>query len=97
MPWVNTDPANERVEFILEWQRRWDEVVRRYIDGRRSLEAMQERTRRPRNSPNAVTSTLPAYLDDLRLERGIAPAPYTPTAVDVPGVNSGRDVPGCTS
>src|SRR5688572_5574145 len=25
MPWSSTDPAKERIKFVLEWERRWDE------------------------------------------------------------------------
>src|SRR5688572_13217008 len=40
MPWVKTDPAKERVKFILEWERRWDEG-----EGRVKFTAIDDCTR----------------------------------------------------
>ena len=89
MPWAKTDVAKERVKFILEWERRWEETegkvnlselcrvfgvtrqnghkwVKRYLESQRSLEAMQERSRRPRNSPNTVPPIIQDFVVEAR-------------------------------
>ena len=77
MPWKETDVMKERVKFVLEWEKRWNDGegllnfselcrelgvsrqvgydwVNRYREARFDVEAVKERSRRPRSSPMRV-------------------------------------------
>ncbi len=82
MPWKATDSMKERTKFVLEWERRWNEVegglinmaelcrmfgvsrqtgytwVNRYRESNNDLAAVEERSRRPKTSPNAIAPEL---------------------------------------
>jgi transposase InsO family protein len=78
MAWKETDVMKERVKFVLEWERRWNESegqvnvselcrmfgisretgyywLRRYREAGHDLAALQQRSRRPKSSPTAVS------------------------------------------
>src|SRR5215472_10036567 len=85
MPWSDTNVSKERVRFVLEWERRWNEgegvvnmselcrefgisrecghkTIRRYVNGGRELDAIEERSRRPHRSPRATDDSVRAVI-----------------------------------
>jgi hypothetical protein len=55
MPWKATDAMKERVNFVLEWERRWD-WVKRHRDAGLSPNALEEKSRRPLTNPHAISA-----------------------------------------
>ena len=77
MPWSETDAMKERVKFVLEWERRWNEGegrvnvselcrvfgvtrdtgyrwIQRFRAGGHRVDAVAERSRRPKSNPTAT-------------------------------------------
>jgi len=92
MPWKETDVMKERVKFVLEWEKRWNdgegrlnfselcrefgisrqvgyEWVRRFRDARFDVQAVKERSRRPRSSPTKVSDDVEEWLVAARKAR----------------------------
>lgn len=89
MPWKETDAMKERVELVVEWERRWKKQqgqvnvaelcrmhgvsrecghkwIRRYVEAGFDVRAVEERSRRPHTSPNALEEKVHDLLIEAR-------------------------------
>ena len=63
MAWKETDPLKERVKFVLEWERMWEETEGHpNVAALCRLSALEEKSRRPRRSPAKVSPVIEGLL-----------------------------------